>query len=90
MESNSDGEGEGDDAEEEEEDNEVTDFWLELSWIQLFVLDRRCRSGTKKTRKNTKASRGGSELRLEAARPLVDDEAVNKCVLRDLYCRLRQ
>jgi hypothetical protein len=82
VESNSEGEGEGKGDDAEEEDNEVTEFWLELAWIQLFVLvlGRTCQSGMKTTMKmqNTKA-RGGSELRLEAARPLADDRVL-RCV----------
>jgi hypothetical protein len=38
VENNSEGEGEGKGDDAEEEDNEVTEFWLELAWIQLFVL----------------------------------------------------
>jgi hypothetical protein len=80
VENNSEGEGEGKGDDAEEEDNEVTEFWLELACIQLFVLGRTCQSGTKMTTmKNKRSSRGGSKIRLEAARPLADD-GVLRCV----------
>ncbi len=56
---------------------------MRMTWhvyvFHQFVLGRMCPSGTQRTMKHQQASPGGSEIRLEAARPLAD-ERVHKCV----------
>ncbi len=64
---------------------------MRMTWhvyvFHQFVLGRMCPSGTQRTMKHQQASPGGSEIRLEAARPLADDKCVSViCWLRLCLC----